>query len=88
MPVFSIQISSAILLSLGLIYLRIERYINYPGSIPRVGKPGVVGFMLTALRYTIDAEAVISEGKAEYGDKPFTVPTLVSRANFEFLIIL
>jgi hypothetical protein len=60
-------------------YFRLRRYINYPSSVPRIGSPGVVGFVLTALKYTLDAESIIHEGKMKYGNKPFTVPTLVSR---------
>lgn len=50
--------------------------MNYSGSIPRVGRTGVIGFLVTALRYTVDAETVIREGKAKYADQPFAVPTL------------
>lgn len=63
-------------------FLRLWKYINYPGTIPRTGSPGVVGFVTTALKYTLDAERVIQEGKLKFGDKPFSVPTLVSGIQF------
>jgi hypothetical protein len=68
-----------VLLLLGFFtYTRIHNYVNYPGSIPCIGKRGVFGFMISALRYTANAEAIILEGKAKYGNQPFAVPTLVS----------
>ncbi|KAF9452384.1 hypothetical protein P691DRAFT_237004 [Macrolepiota fuliginosa MF-IS2] len=79
MSSLAVQVVTTTLLFLGFIYVRIYRYINYPCSIPRVGKPGVLGFILTAVRYTADPEAVIAEGRAKYGNQPFTVPTLVIR---------
>lgn len=81
----ALPILSAFLLLLGFIYARIYRHTNYQGSIPRIGEPGVLGFILTALRYTVDAKAVILEGKAKYGDQPFIVPTLVSFVQHELL---
>ncbi|KXN90613.1 Nitrite reductase [NAD(P)H] [Leucoagaricus sp. SymC.cos] len=73
---FTFVLPLVVLLVLGLTYARIYNYVNYPGHIPRLGGPGVLGFLHVALRYTADAEAVILEGKAKYGDRPFTVPTL------------
>lgn len=72
-------LTPAILLFLGFVcyvYGRVHSYVNYSGSIPRVGRTGVIGFLVTALRYTVDAETVIREGKAKYADQPFAVPTL------------
>lgn len=59
-----------------LAYLRLERGISYPGGVPRVGGPGVLGYISTALRYTFDAEPVIIEGREKFSGRPFVVPTL------------
>jgi hypothetical protein len=72
---FAIYVSVAFLVYM---YLRLWRYITYSSTVPRIGRPGVVGFVLTALKYTLDAESIIHEGKMRYGNKPFTIPTLVS----------
>jgi len=70
---------SSILLS----YFRITRAIMYSGGVPRVGGGGVLGYMITALRYTLDAEPIILKGRADFGGRPFVIPTLAS-----FLLLL
>ncbi|KAF5386049.1 hypothetical protein D9615_002542 [Tricholomella constricta] len=58
------------------LYFRISRDITYAGGVSRVGPPGVLGYIVTAFRYTFDAEAVILEGRAAFSGKPFVIPTL------------
>ncbi|KAF9049732.1 cytochrome P450 [Panaeolus papilionaceus] len=62
--------------ALVLLYARIARGISYSGGVPRVGKPGVLGYLRTALRWTVDGGTVIAEGRHKYGGKPFVVPML------------
>jgi hypothetical protein len=45
-------------------------------GLPRVGKAGPVGFILTALRSIGSFEDLIKEGLNKYGGKPFVVPTM------------
>ena len=59
-------------------YIRLTQAITYSGGIPRVGGLGVVGYIVTALRFTLDAESVISEGKTLFSGCPFVIPTLAS----------
>jgi len=73
--------TTAVLLSLLIItYYRISRGISYSGGVPRVGKPGVLGYLQTALQFTFDAEPVILKGRADFSGKPFAIPTLVGFA--------
>ncbi|GLB37078.1 putative cytochrome p450 [Lyophyllum shimeji] len=66
-----------LLLSLLVItYFRISRGISYRGGVPRVGPPGVLGYIKTALQYTFDAELVITKGRADFSGKAFVIPTL------------
>ncbi|KAF9467379.1 cytochrome P450 [Collybia nuda] len=57
-------------------FVRLAKGISYPGDVPRFGEPGIFGYLKTAIRYTFDAETVISEGREKYSGKPFAVPTL------------
>ena len=66
------------LLLLALAYVRLARAISYSGGVPRVGSPGVLGYIQTALKWTIHAEDVIKEGRQQFFGKPFVIPTLVS----------
>jgi hypothetical protein len=61
-----------------LVYVRILHGISYSGGVPRLGKPGVWGYISTALRWTIDAESVILEGRSKFCGRPYTIPTLAS----------
>ncbi|KAJ7361121.1 cytochrome P450 [Mycena albidolilacea] len=45
-------------------------------GLPRIGKAGPVGFILTALRSIGSFEDLIKEGLNKYGGKPFVVPTM------------
>ena len=60
-------------------YIRIYFATSYLGGCPHVGRPGVLGYVLEALRYIIDAEFVREEGRAlaRFNHKPFVIPTLV-----------
>lgn len=60
-----------------LVYVRIYLATSYLGGCPRVGRSGVLGYILEALRYTLDPESVILEGRARFNHKPFVIPTLV-----------
>ena len=60
-----------------LAYVRIYLAISYLGGCPRVGRSGVLGYIREALRYALDAESVILEGRASFSHKPFVIPTLV-----------
>ncbi|PPR07416.1 hypothetical protein CVT26_013732 [Gymnopilus dilepis] len=64
------------LLLLALAYVRLARAISYSGGVPRVGSPGVLGYIQTALKWTIHAEDVIKEGRQQFFGKPFVIPTL------------
>lgn len=72
--------SQALLLFLlvTLAYVRLARAISYSGGVPRVGRSGVLGYLQTALKWTIHAEDVIKEGRKQFFGKPFVIPTLVS----------
>jgi hypothetical protein len=59
-------------------YIRLARAITYAGGIPRVGGSGIIGYIATALRWTLDAPSVIMEGKMHYPGRPFVIPTLAS----------
>lgn len=59
-----------------LVYVRILQGTSYSGGVPRIGKPGVWGYISTALRWTIDAESVILEGRSKFSGRPYTIPTL------------
>jgi hypothetical protein len=61
-----------------LTYARLSRAISYSGGVPRVGKPGVLGYIQTALRWTIDGESIILEGRKQFSNRPFVIPTLES----------
>ena len=63
-----------------LVYVRILQGISYSGGVPRLGKPGVWGYISTALRWTIDAESVILEGRSKFPGRPYTIPTLASNS--------
>lgn len=60
-----------------VLYARLGYAISQTGGVPRVGKPGVLGFVSTALRYTKDAYSVILEGREKFSGRPFIIPTLV-----------
>lgn len=64
---------------LGLAYARLSRSISYSGGVPRVGKSGLIGYIQTALRWTLDTEALILEGRKAFLRKPFVIPTFASR---------
>lgn len=59
------------------VYVRLSRVTSYVGGIPRVGDPGVLGYLRTALRYTVDAESVILESRKAFPGRPFALPTFV-----------
>ena len=63
---------------LGLAYARLSRSISYSGGVPRIGKPGFLGYIQTALRWTLDTESLIIEGRAAFCGRPFVIPTFVS----------
>jgi hypothetical protein len=63
-----------------LVYVRILQGTSYSGGVPRLGKPGVWGYISTALRWTIDAESVILEGRSKFSGRPYTIPTLASNS--------
>ena len=60
-----------------LAYVRIYRATSFLGGCPRVGKSGVLGYIIEALRFALDSESVILEGKLRFSNKPFVIPTLV-----------
>jgi len=61
-----------------LAYARIARAISYSGGVPRIGKSGVLGYIQTAMRWTLDSETVILEGRKAFPGKAFVIPTLVN----------
>lgn len=64
---------------LGLAYVRLSRSISYSGGVPRIGKTGLLGYIQTSLRWTLDTETLILEGRAAFFGRPFVIPTFVSR---------
>ena len=63
---------------LTVLYFRLARATAYEGGVPRFGKPGVLGYIQAALRWTLDAEALIVEGRKQFNNGPFVIPMLVS----------
>ena len=61
-----------------LAYVRIYLATSYLGGCPRVGRSGVLGYVVEALRYALDAESVILKGRVRFNHKPFVIPTLVN----------
>lgn len=70
---------AALLAITALTYFRILRGISYTGGVPRVGSPGVLGYIVTALKYTFNATSIIAEGRSQFSGRPFVLPTLVSQ---------
>jgi len=60
---------------------RLTRVNNLPG-LPRIGKPGFIGVISTAFRFTFDAQSCIDEGWAQFSGRPFMIPTLASPVLF------
>lgn len=52
---------------------RIERKV--PG-IPRIGKPGIIGYISTQFRYVLHGEECLREGYEQFSGRPFVLPTL------------
>jgi len=77
LPIFILS-GLVILLS----YVRLVRAISYSGGVPRFGKPGLLGYIKTALRYTMESDAVVLEGRTQFGGRPFVIPTLASGFSF------
>ncbi|KAF8888638.1 cytochrome P450 [Infundibulicybe gibba] len=73
---FAVQLTTASALALGLFYLYLARALTYPGGVPRVGPPGVRGYITTALRYVLHAADILREGKSQFDGRPFAIPTL------------
>ena len=63
---------------LAVLYFRLARAIAYEGGVPCFGKPGVLGHIQAALRWTLDAEGLIIEGRKQFNNGPFVIPMLVS----------
>ena len=63
---------------LTILYFRLARAIAYEGGVPRFGKPGVLGYIQAALKWTRDAEGLIIEGRKQFNNGPFVIPMLVS----------
>lgn len=47
-----------------------------PKGIPRMGKPGGIGYFITALRFTINTERVLHEARKLFAGASFAVPSL------------
>lgn len=60
------------------VYLRLAKAISYTGGVPRVGKPGVLGYIQTAFRWVLEGEPVIIEGRKQFNGAPFVIPSLES----------
>lgn len=61
---------------LTLLYIYLYHAISYSGGVPRFGKSGVLGYIQAALRWTVDAESVILEGRKQFRNGPFVIPTM------------
>jgi len=73
-----LQILLVVAVLLTVLYFRLAREIAYEGGVPRFGKPGVLGYVQAALRWTLDAEGLIVEGRKQFNNSPFVIPMLVS----------
>ncbi|KAG9221143.1 hypothetical protein CCMSSC00406_0005418 [Pleurotus cornucopiae] len=51
-------------------------YDGAPEGIPRVSKPGGIGYLIAALRYTIKSEEVLDEADKVFVGRPYALPTL------------
>lgn len=63
---------------LTIAYFCLVRAMAYEGSVPRFGKPGVLGYIQAALKWTLDAEGLITGGRKQFNNGPFVIPMLVS----------
>lgn len=71
-----IAAAASFVLYIAYCLIKLDRDLNPPG-IPRFGAPGFTGFIATAVRFALDAEACIDEGWAQFSGHPFMIPTLV-----------
>lgn len=69
-------LSMAVLAAVFIAYLRLLKVTAVPPGIPRLGIPGLTGYLYTALRYTLDAEPVMKSGREQFSGHPYAVPTL------------
>lgn len=76
-----LRIGAGLVALLAFLYYRIARAISYPGGVPCIGKPGVFGYISTALRYTLSADKLILEGREQFGGRPYVIPTLVGHSH-------
>ena len=67
-----------------LAYVRIYLVTSYLGGCPRIGRSGVLGYIIEAVRFPLDAESAILKGRAMFNLKPFVIPTLVNYDNAPF----
>jgi len=56
-----------------LYYITRER--KYAG-LPRIGKPGIIGYISSASRFVLHADECLEEGWKQFSGRPFVVPTL------------
>lgn len=54
----------------------IARATRKPAGIPRIGKPGIIGYISTAFRYTLHGLECMKEGHEQFSGRPFALPTL------------
>ncbi|KAJ8516848.1 hypothetical protein ONZ45_g5889 [Pleurotus djamor] len=47
-----------------------------PPEIPRVGRAGVIGYIITAIRFTLNSTEVLDDAEKVFGDRVFALPTL------------
>ncbi|KAJ8514665.1 hypothetical protein ONZ45_g7831 [Pleurotus djamor] len=47
-----------------------------PPGIPRVGRAGAIGYIITAIRFTLNSSSVLDEAEKEFQGRPFALPTL------------
>lgn len=62
-------------IAVSLVFYRLV-YDGAPEGIPRLGRAGGFGYLVTALRYTIKTEEVLDEGDRTFGGRPYALPTL------------
>lgn len=56
-------------------FFRLTRDRQYAG-LPRIGKPGVIGYISSALRFILHAEECLDEGWKQFSGRPFVLPAL------------
>lgn len=71
-----ISILAVAAIALLIAYYITRRVTSQSLDLPRVGQPGLIGYLSAALRFTLHAENLIVEGREKFCGQPFVLPTL------------